>query len=284
MNKISKKNIPDELIESLRRGRCAIFVGAGLSIGAGLPSWRELITELIDLAKRKANLDSKKEAELRKLLSNESKFLLLAEELRELLPNEISKYITDRFDNSGVKPTAAHLKLMQLPYKFIITTNYDPILEKAFIDVYKDVPTVYTYEDPASINYAIHSEKTFILKAHGDAKKAPQNIILTEKDYRKILFREKGYQSILEVVFSTFNVLFLGVSFSDPEINLLLGYIHNIFHGGSPEHFALMNEKQITNVELDRWRKDFKINVIPYNPKDNHVQIEQFLDILKKSI
>lgn len=281
---MNKKNIPQELIESFNKRRCAIFVGAGLSIAAGLPSWRMLIEELIGLARKKANLSSRRIQNLNKLLSKESKYLLLAEELREVLPNEINKYIIERFDDPKIKPTKTHLKLMRLPYRFLITTNYDSLLEQAYVTVKKEAYTSFTYEDPASINYAIHTEKEFILKAHGEAKKAPQNIILTEKDYRKILYRERGYQSILEVIFSTFNVMFLGVSFNDPEINLLLGYIHNIFHGGAPEHYALMNSEDITEVELDRWRKDFKINVIPYSPKNNHIEVDNFLDILKRNI
>jgi|GEM_PF-5182452 len=30
--------IPPELIERIKEGKCVIFVGAGLSMGAGLPS------------------------------------------------------------------------------------------------------------------------------------------------------------------------------------------------------------------------------------------------------
>ena len=132
---MNKKSIPQELIDSFNKGRCAIFIGAGLSIAAGLPSWRSLIEELITLAKEKANLSSKRINNLRSLLSKESKFLLLAEELREVLPNEINKYIIERFEDSNIKPTNTHLKLMRLPYRFLITTNYDSLLEKAFVQV-----------------------------------------------------------------------------------------------------------------------------------------------------
>ena len=39
-------NIPEELIDQFSRGNGAIFVGAGLSIGAGLPGWGTLIEQL----------------------------------------------------------------------------------------------------------------------------------------------------------------------------------------------------------------------------------------------
>jgi len=39
-------NIPRELVEQFAKGNGAIFVGAGLSIGAGLPGWGDLVSRL----------------------------------------------------------------------------------------------------------------------------------------------------------------------------------------------------------------------------------------------
>ena len=39
-------DIPHELVEPFARGDGAVFVGAGLSIGAGLPGWADLIRPL----------------------------------------------------------------------------------------------------------------------------------------------------------------------------------------------------------------------------------------------
>lgn len=43
------KEAPDlpALLHYIRQGRCALFVGAGLSAGAGLPTWRGLMTRII---------------------------------------------------------------------------------------------------------------------------------------------------------------------------------------------------------------------------------------------
>lgn len=61
-------------------------------------------------------------------------------------------------------------------------------------------------------------------------------------------------------------------------MKLMLGYIHNIFHGGSPVHYALMNKEELTKVEIDRWRRDYNINIISYDPHDNHKEVEIFID------
>ena len=39
--------VPSELELSIREDRCALFAGAGLSMGAGLPSWVELLNALV---------------------------------------------------------------------------------------------------------------------------------------------------------------------------------------------------------------------------------------------
>jgi hypothetical protein len=40
--------IPDQLAASITRGDAVLFIGAGLSIGAGLPGWQALIAPLAD--------------------------------------------------------------------------------------------------------------------------------------------------------------------------------------------------------------------------------------------
>ena len=278
-------NIPNNLIKAINKGNCGVFVGAGLSINAGFPSWKSLLSELIEKVRVETKTPPEKIDELISLINNPAKYLLVAEELRDLLPTELHKYIKEKFDNKSIKPTTLHERLFSLTNNFIVTTNYDTLLENAYVKVKQEMPSVYTYKDAASINYNLYERDYFILKAHGDASRAPKEIVLTEKDYRNIIYNERGYQSVLQVMFSTSNILFLGVSLNDPEINLLLGFIHHIFHGGSPDHYALMAQDQVTATEIDRWRKDYNINIITYDPIDDHNQVQEFVEgLISKQI
>lgn len=274
--------IPKSLNDALLNNNIGIFVGAGLSIGAGFPSWKGLLSELIDIVKQETSIPDEKITELKNLIKNPSKYLMVAEELKDILPSDLYKFVKTKFDDKTIKPTGIHNKLLKINSKFIITTNYDILLENAYVSEYHMMPSVYTYKDAASINYSVCSGDKFILKAHGDSSRAPNEIILTDKDYRNIIYNERGYQSVLHVLFSTFNILFLGVSLNDPEINLLLGYIHHIFHGGTPTHYALMPDDEITTTEKERWRKDYNIQIITYNPEDNHKEIEDYVDAILK--
>ena len=267
----------EEIKKAIEKNSFGIYVGAGLSMGAGLPSWPQLLNELIDIIERKGIANNRIE-EMRQLASQSSKFLLLAEEIRDLIQNDLEKLIRDRFEDKSKQPTETHDVLVKLKSKFIITTNYDTLIEKSLVKNYDNYfPTVYTYKDASSINYSLWNNDHFVLKAHGDAK-TPKEIVLTEKDYRNIIYNQSGYQSILHAIFSTNSILFLGVSLNDPELLLLLSYIHNIFHGGTPNHYALVPKENVSQTEIERWRKDYNIQISPYNSIDNHIEIRHFIE------
>jgi len=263
--------------KAIEKNSFGIYVGAGLSVGAGLPSWKQFLDELIDILDKKSIAPNRID-EMRALSNFPSKYLMLAEEIRDIIPNDLEKLIRDRFEDKTKTPTESHNTLVKVKSKFLITTNYDTLIEKALVKNFANFfPTVYTYKDASSINYSLWNNDHFVLKAHGDAK-TPKEIILTERDYRKIIYNQMGYQSILHAIFSTNSILFVGVSLNDPELSLLLGYIHNIFHGGSPTHYALIANDAITKTEIDRWRKDFNIEIIEYDPHDDHIEIRLLLE------
>lgn len=275
------KKIPVDLIDSFKKERGGLFIGAGLSQSVGLPDWKTLLMDLIGLAEK---VSYKPNAEFiascLKLLEDPSKFLILAQELKDFLQDSFRKYIIEKYSDNCPPPSQAHLNIIKYPYQFIITTNYDTLLENAFVQVEGKQAKVYTFKDSPDIAYDLWNGRPFILKAHGDANKTQQGIILTEKDYRQILFQEKGYQSILQSLFTTKTILFIGASLSDPELKLLLSFIHSSFHGGGPTHYALISEDDMNAVEAESWRKNFNIQIIPYSPANDRKEVSDFIKTL----
>jgi hypothetical protein len=45
-------NVPKDLVDQIARGKGAVFVGAGLSQGAGLPSWVDLLRQMLDWSEK----------------------------------------------------------------------------------------------------------------------------------------------------------------------------------------------------------------------------------------
>src|SRR2546430_2678862 len=126
---IALDKLPPEMISSYVEGKCGFFVGAGLSRGAGLPDWNGLLLKLITRAEGSHLIDPGKAADCRKLAVDNSKYLMLGEEMKEVLGPEFKNVIEDVFIGTTVKPRRVHELLVQLnKKKFIITTNYDMLI------------------------------------------------------------------------------------------------------------------------------------------------------------
>ena len=275
------KKIPDALRQAYGAGRCAVLVGAGASKGAGLPSWGELLTKMTDAAVAHGVIAPAKEAEYRALASRTDKFLMVASGLKDDLRSHFDQFIEETFIAPKPSPTKLHEALVALDkLQFVLTTNYDTLLERAFRKRDDDV-SVCSFTDAGEVQRRLSRREFFILKAHGDATKMGNKIVLTDVDYRNLLFGQRAYQSLLSAMFTMFTFIFVGASMTDPEISLLLSYIADSFSpNAGPTHYALMATEDVTDVEKDRWFKDFKIQLITISKRDNYVELTEFLQAL----
>jgi hypothetical protein len=278
--------IPENLKEAYRGKRCAVLVGAGASVGAGLPSWGKLLLEMNAKALSRHLITKEKAAEYSKLAKDPSKFLLVAAGLKEDFADNFDEFITETFLAPKPKPTQLHSALTKADrLQFVLTTNYDTLIEQAYRANGAEDVTVCTFTDTGEIQRRLSKREFFILKAHGDAYKIGNGIILTEVDYRDILYRQRAYQSLLAAMFTMFTIVFVGASMTDPEIKLLLSYIADAFAPTSgPRHFALMAEEDITNVERVRWSKDMKVQLIPVSKAHNYREVTEFMEVLQTTV
>lgn len=274
--------IPEELLEYLKNKNCSLFVGAGLSISSGFPTWPKMLEELIKVMGTLPYDTSSQKADYEKMLTDSNKYLMIAEDLKSLLGKKFNEYLEKRFADPSLKPNHNHQFITEIDFQFIITTNYDKLLEKAYAYPKQLFPAVLTNTMSRDIAYKIWNKEFFIVKAHGDVNIRKDEIIMTEKDYRDIMFKNPGFQSALQVMFSTKSIIFVGTSFTDPDFLLLMRYLHSAYHGGGPTHYILINENDVLNVEAKRYMEDFNLHSIKYNPENDYEQITQFLEILSK--
>lgn len=274
--------IPDSLKVAYREKRCAMMVGAGASVGAGLPTWVGLLEEMIAVAEREVLLSPEKSAQYRTLLQRPEKFLMVAAGLKQEIGNIFDEVIERIFISSAPNPTHFHEALAALDkLPFVVTINYDTLIEQAFREKNKVFP-VCTFLDAGEIQRRLSRREFFLLKAHGDASRMGNGIVLTESDYRDILYKHRGYQSMLSAMFTMNTMVFVGASMGDPELNLLLGYIADVFSPTSgPTHYALMAREDFTDVEKDRWRRDYKVQIISISKANSYSDLTEFLTALK---
>jgi hypothetical protein len=276
----------DELSKIFRDQKGAVLVGAGASLGAGLPRWNNLLSELCDSLSKVPGIDSSLVESCRRMLPDQSKWLMLASILRRHLGTGFQSYIEDRFCDPSLSPTEIHKAIVTLPFKFLATINYDDLLEAAYSEHYvgKKRLDSLTYDKPGDVASYFYRGKEFVLYCHGRAKTDAEKVVLTDGDYRSLIQAQIGYQSIVQTLFTTTSFLFVGTSFGDPDIQLLLGFLHSAFHGKTPPHYAILPESHRETAEINQLFHDFKLNVITLNDADFGTNLLSFLNELKARI
>jgi hypothetical protein len=155
--------IPKHLVDQIVAHNCVLFVGAGLSQGAGLPSWPSLLQRMMDWA-AEHGVNMADRAELDKYLK-EKDLLLLADEMRERLGGEhFRAFMVDVFRRPDLRPTNIHRLLPTIPFIAALTSNYDKLLETAYTLINGVGPHVFTQNQYPELAAAQRTQEFYILK------------------------------------------------------------------------------------------------------------------------
>ena len=125
-------------------------------------------------------------------------------------------YITERVDDPSYSPLRTHRLIAALPFKRIITTNWDNLLEEALRQARK--PVVKVVRDK-SISYA-DNEKVLLIKLHGSAEQQ-DTIVVTGDDYYDVFARLPQVANLVQSYFATETLLFLGYGLADEDFKRL---------------------------------------------------------------
>lgn len=283
-----KKSVPKRLIDAVRTKDAVFLIGAGISKQSdpNLPNWNQLLTQLIKLGARRSYIGKADKKELLALLKRE-RYLMAAEEVRNRFPpDEYESALEELFNPIGVKPSKVHEWVFKLGPSLVMTTNYDRFLEDAYAEKFRRAPNVKTYaETPTALRHLQRrggGDVPMIFKLHGTIDD-PKSVILTEQDYRRLIYREPGYRHFLSALFLTRVILMLGFSLDDPELMLLMEDLReSLKHRTNPD-YAFMSSGKLGKVEAGRWREDYGVQIIPYEPTAGHPEVLQFLKYLKKA-
>lgn len=200
--------------------RAALFIGAGTSIPAGYASWPRLLRPLVT----ELGLDEQKESDL----------VALAQYVynRHGGRGRINQHLVTEF-TAAAERTATHARLAQLPIDTIWTTNYDHLLEEALVAAGRKVDTKLTEQNLALTKQGCD---VTLYKMHGDIDH-PDETVLLKADYESYRQKRPGFTAHLQAALSSRTFLFLGFSFTDPNIDYFLGQIHSVLGQNRREHF-----------------------------------------------
>jgi hypothetical protein len=281
--------VPERLIEAVQRRNLIPLIGAGISRQAGdaFPNWRELLASMKDRAVTEGHISQFDGEELERLM-DKGQFLMAAEALRDRFPSdEYGSLLEENFDPDGIGPAEIHKALFRLNPPMILTTNYDRLLEDGYAEEYGRSIRVYTYLDAAvAQRYLLEGRfvsRPILYKIHGTIDD-PASVILSERDYRELKYRQRGYRLILSAIFLTNVVLMLGFSFADPELRLHMEDLReSLKHRNEPD-YMLLPENAIGPVETRRLREDFGVQAIFYEPSPGHPEVLEFVNYLASQL
>ncbi|MFX1555559.1 MAG: SIR2 family protein, partial [Promethearchaeota archaeon] len=275
--------IPDELIEQICQEKTVLFVGAGLSMRAGLPSWPDLLRQMLDWSEKRG-VDLTNRAELESHIED-GKLLLVAEEMRERLGGEkFRTFMRETFQKLDLKPTDTHLLLPEIPFTAVLTSNYDTLLESAYTLAQSgEAPHVFTHVEYPELSAALRSGEFYVLKVHGTIDRIG-TVVLGRGDYRKVMYANSAYRRHIETLFSTQTVLFLGFGLTDPDLLLLLEELRVAFKDYTGEHYALMSIEEADPIQCKGWQRDYGIQIIPYQATEGHPEVHEFLSAISDKV
>lgn len=285
-----------ELIELVASGEAVLIVGAGSSARVGYVTWDGLLEKLEDLANRcGTGLDQTQKGD---------ELVAYAEDIKLHIENEtgdLSRYyalLQNLFSPKEPPFEDFHRKLVSLPFRGILTTNYDTVLEAAL----GALEPLFAYDNSFVIDensagrvheflMAMNNDKRItrrIAHLHGKFD-TPNNIILSIEDY----YRAYGlrlttnhvqrdsewtlHRKLLWAVLATRRVVFIGFSMKDPYFRKMLETVSaDLWTWDKSIHFAIMSISS-TNTEnsktrADGFRREYGVDTVFYEDSDNSHQ------------
>ena len=249
-----------ELIELVVSGEAVLMVGAGSSARVGYETWDGLMEKLEELSIQCGEgLDQDRKNDL----------LAYAEDIKSHIikkTGSLNRYhscLYELFKRKSPPCDDFHKMLVSLPFRGILTTNYDTVLEAALgvID-----------PGPASDNFLVIDESSaarvheFLMSMNNDRRMTKRiahlhgkfdpaaSIILTIEDYRRAyglnLTDEESHQQnesklrfrLLWAVLATRRVVFVGFSMDDPYLNKILEVVtEDLWTWNKSTHYAIMD-------------------------------------------
>lgn len=257
-------NWPKALITELASRRCVIFLGSGASASClsedgsiRPPKWDQYLEGLITIMNNKSDI-----VLIRDLIKKE-KYLDAA----EIIFNSISianysTYLRETFQLPRFVPSKIHESVFNIDPKIVITTNYDEIYDNyCKLGNSSNGYNVCKYYDSHLVS-DLRSPIRSIIKAHGCISD-PQKTILTRSQYFNTKVEYGNFYRVIDSLFITNTILFIGYSISDPDIQLVLEN-SNIASIGSHPHYLCIGDSIHESIK-NAIKKTYNIEFIEFS-------------------
>ena len=262
MQSLSTNNGLENLTKVLAQTDTILFIGSGISLWSGLPTWSGMIEELAQFVER-----SGANANLIRAEAMKGELLQAASYgFDKLTKQQIGDFVRSSCQYGKAKPHQIHEKIVLLGPRCFVTTNYDDLIEQSLRKwqpdrFYRPPITNRQLTETAEV---VHAQAVdFIFKPHGDAADS-DSIILTREQYRLLLPQgeRQGALESVKMLLASRPVVYLGFGLRDPDFIYVRDLLMNTYKGASRAHYAIMADVQ--DQEVDYWRRNYGIHLVNY--------------------
>lgn len=199
--------LPEELLDSLHSGDAVLFLGAGLSVGAGLPGWADLIRPF-------AQSVGSRWPDNENDLTTDHLLVAVQHYENQRGRHSLISYLRKELDNTGLQPTSIHRLIALLPVSTIFTTNYDHFIEQVLRQVNRHPNVIVDESDLAFWREG----NVQVVRLCGNLTR-PNSIVITQRDFNTYFATHPRLAERLRTTLESKTALFLGYSLQDPFFN-----------------------------------------------------------------
>ncbi|HEY0078878.1 MAG TPA: SIR2 family protein [Pyrinomonadaceae bacterium] len=289
----------ETMLSNLGEGEAIAFVGAGASAGM-YPLWGEFIDLLADYAVQEGKARPKDAARWKSDTSStpQQRVSLIIRRLDEpRYRSFLRQTFSPREAADGKRYTPIHESLLRLPFRGYVTTNYDPALDFARMELRPRSLTTGTptWEDNEEI-YRWYNGDIFkrptdcpILWLHGYWQR-PGGIVLNSGEY-SAAYKPSLYRRLFDALWGQRRLVFVGFGFNDPQFTFMVGeYLRDLRDASAlPRHVAVLglpldaDGTMPDDDAIDEWRDsletDYHVRPLFYPFKgSDHSALRLLLD------
>lgn len=256
------------LAEVSRNDRLVLFIGAGCGVGAGLPTWKQLLRD----AAKTAGIDDKyltqlESRDLRDWATLINRKMHGEGNIHNVVAAAIGKH--HRY-------SLQHALLASLPSSEAVTTNFDQLFELASRVAERDLSVLPMHPG--------RSASGWLLKLHGSVDN-PSEMVLTRSDYLDMPRNRGALMGLVQGLLLTRHMLYIGYSLSDEDFHELVHEVRTAVgqHGQRATMIALSADQ----TQRDLWEDDLDIVTMGLDPSqqaeyssEGGRQVEIFLDLV----
>lgn len=213
--------------EAMKNERLVLFVGSGISLNSGAPSWKNIIEEMAkELGITKKNFSQDEFLKIPQYYYNQYKEFLYNKKINQIFNKKISS-------------NPINYMIFDLNPAYVITTNYDDLLEQV-------APASYSVIRENSKMPYIKTSKA-IIKMHGDF--IGENIVLKEDDYLNYSTNFRLMETFIKSIIATHTVVFVGYSINDYNVNLIFQWVKEVLgKDHQPAYLLYTDTKPSDNI------------------------------------